>query len=276
MSSPQHPVLGLPDPGSSLPPVESLPPKSTVDENPTWGVGEVIALFVALIAVLILAVLILTYLAQRFVYTSESFMEVVQHHLLVVVGAQMLAYIVLLVIMVMVVRSGGGPQSFWQAIRWNWPRNWWIYLWGGIGLQIFIQLLGHVLPMPKGQLPIDRFFQTPANTWVLAVFGMTLGPLMEELYFRGFLYPVLARWLGVAASVLITGFGFGMIHASQLGQAWAPVLLVFLVGVVLTLVRARTKSVAAGLLVHISYNATLFAAMFAATGGFRHLEKFNQ
>jgi hypothetical protein len=54
------------------------------------------------------------------------------------------------------------------------------------------------------------------------------------------------------------------------------VLVVFLVGVALTIVRARTKSVAASMLVHMAYNGTLSLALFVASSGFRHLEKLNQ
>ena len=49
-----------------------------------------------------------------------------------------------------------------------------------------------------------------------------------------------------------------------------------LVGIVLTTVRAKTNSVAAGVLIHMAYNGTITVAMFAATNGFRHLEKLNQ
>jgi uncharacterized protein len=48
------------------------------------------------------------------------------------------------------------------------------------------------------------------------------------------------------------------------------------VGLVLTLVRALTKSVAASVLLHIAYNGTLSLLMFLATDGFRHLERLNQ
>ena len=51
---------------------------------------------------------------------------------------------------------------------------------------------------------------------------------------------------------------------------------IFLVGIVLTTVRAKTNSVAAGVLIHMAYNGTITVAMFAATDGFRHLEKLNQ
>jgi membrane protease YdiL (CAAX protease family) len=52
--------------------------------------------------------------------------------------------------------------------------------------------------------------------------------------------------------------------------------VIFLVGLVLTMVRAQQNSVAAGVLIHMAYNGTITVAMFAATDGFRHLEKLNQ
>jgi len=58
-----------------------------------------------------------------------------------------------------------------------------------------------------------------------------------------------------------------------LAHAWVPLLVLFSVGVVLTLVRARTNSVAMCVLVHMGYNGVLFGMLFYFTDGFRHLEK---
>src|SRR5579872_7587774 len=118
----------------------------------------------------------------------------------------------------------------------------------GVVQSVGLQGLAPLLPMPK-DLPIDRFFQTSKEAWVLSIFGMTLAPLMEELFFRGFLYPVLVRRLGVALAIILTAAGFGLIHAPQLGRAWGPVFVVFLVGLTLTVTRAITKSVAPGFLI---------------------------
>jgi hypothetical protein len=38
-------------------------------------------------------------------------------------------------------------------------------------------------------------------------------------------------------------------------------------------VRIRTHSVACSTLMHAIYNLTVFAVVFAGTGGFRHMEK---
>jgi membrane protease YdiL (CAAX protease family) len=54
------------------------------------------------------------------------------------------------------------------------------------------------------------------------------------------------------------------------------VLVIFIVGLALTTVRAVKKSVAATVLMHMAYNGTIFIVTFFATDGFRHMEKFNQ
>jgi len=145
----------------------------------------------------------------------------------------------------------------------------------GVALSLALQLLAHVLPMPKN-LPIDTFFQTPTEAWVLTAFSVTLAPLLEELFFRGFLYPVLLRSIGLTGAIFVTAFAFALLHGAQLLFSWGPVLVIFLVGVMLTMVRAYKDSVAAGLLIHVAYNGTISALMFIGTDGFRHLDKLNQ
>jgi len=126
--------------------------------------------------------------------------------------------------------------------------------------------------MPKST-PFDQFFATPTDAYLTVAFAVTLGPLMEELFFRGFLYPVIARRLGAFWGILLTAVPFGLIHAVQYGYAWGAVLIIILVGIVLTAVRAMTKSVASSLLAHVGYNGTLMVIAALQTDGFRHMEK---
>jgi membrane protease YdiL (CAAX protease family) len=224
------------------------------------------------LAMIFAFVLLMTFAAQRLLYPKLSIMDVAKFPLVSVL-AQLGAYLVVLAFMYTVgTRSGLG---FWQAINWNWPRHALVFLAAGVAFSLGLQGLAHLLPMPK-TLPIDKFFQTPLEAWVLSLFGMTLAPLLEELFFRGFLYPVLARRLGVVLAVVLTAAGFSLIHVPQLAQAWGPVLIVFLIGLALTIVRAVTKSVAAGVLMHMAYNGMISLLLFIASGGFRHLEKLAQ
>jgi uncharacterized protein len=211
--------------------------------------------------------------AQRLLYPKVAFLEVVTYPLVTVLG-QGLAYLLILSFMVSIVTRIPG-QHFWQAIHWNWPKNWSAFLLFGVALSVGLQAIAHFLPIPK-ELPMDRFFRTPSEAWALSLFGITFAPLLEELFFRGFLYPVLVRRLGIVIAVLVTAAAFSLIHAPQLGRAWGPVLVIFIVGLALTLTRALTKSVAASLLMHMAYNSTLSVLLFIGTDGFRHLERLNQ
>ncbi|MGI9103418.1 MAG: CPBP family intramembrane glutamic endopeptidase [Terriglobales bacterium] len=189
----------------------------------------------------------------------------------IVVPAQLAAYLVVIAYMVFLLHSRG--RTFWREIQWNWPGITWLaYAALGVALAIVVQTGSALLPVPKS-LPIDRYFRDMAGAYLMAAFGTTVAPLMEELFFRGFLYPSLARKWGVLASIIVTSAGFALIHTSQLASAWAPLLLLFIVGLVLTSVRARTSSVASSFMMHVGYNTTLFTMLFLASDHFRHLER---
>jgi membrane protease YdiL (CAAX protease family) len=92
-----------------------------------------------------------------------------------------------------------------------------------------------------------------------------------------FIVRVVANWLAgwkhpQLLAILLTGYLFGMMHAAQLGGAWAAVLVLVLVGVALTAVRAASGSVMASWLVHCAYNGTLFAAQYVSTQGFHNFQ----
>jgi membrane protease YdiL (CAAX protease family) len=244
--------------------------------DPAWNGWDVVRLICLTIAALFVGVFTVLLIARVGIYPHRGLGEIARIPLVVVAG-QSLAYLLILGYMYILVTRERSRPDFLAAIHWNWPPRsvLGVCLLGGVVLSVALQILAHFLPIPK-ELPIDSFFQTPAEAWALSILSVTLAPLMEELFFRGFLYPVLARSLGLPVAVFLTALGFAALHGMQLMFSWGPVLVIFLVGVVLTLVRARTNSVASGMLVHMAYNGTITVAMFAATDGFRHLEKLNQ
>jgi hypothetical protein len=192
----------------------------------------------------------------------------------VIVGGQLLAYVVILVLMYKVVQNHSTGNVL-ESLRWNLPPNWTAYLLAGVAMAVVLLPLGNLLPMPKN-VPMDEFFRTARDAYVLSLFGVLFAPLFEEISFRGFLYPVLARRFGLFPAIVLTSIAFAAIHASQLKYSWGPVLIIFLVGIILTTVRAFKKSVAATVLMHMAYNGTIFISAYIATDGFRHMEKFTQ
>ena len=252
-------------------PVDLVP---AAPPDPAWNGWDVLRLIFLTIVALFVGVFAVLLIAHWWVYPHTRLGEIARVPL-VVVGGQSLAYLLILTYMYVLVTRERRRPDFLAAIHWNWPSNIAVYVLAGFALSLALQGLAHLLPIPK-ELPIDSFFRTPAEAWALSILSVTLAPLMEELFFRGFLYPVLARRLGLPIAVFVTALGFALLHGAQLMFSWGPVLVIFLVGIVLTIVRAKTNSVAAGVLIHMAYNGTITVAMFAATDGFRHLEKLNQ
>jgi uncharacterized protein len=219
-------------------------------------------------------VTVVALMAQKLVYHGASWAEVAQKPVLALL-AEFLAYIAVVFYMVVLV-EGKYHVRFAEAIRWNWPRHGWpTFLAAGVGLMIVLQVVAHFLPVPKS-VPFDQFFERPLEAWLTSIFAISFGPLMEEFFFRGFLYPALVRRTGAGMAIFLTALAFGLLHALQLGFAWGLVLMIILVGAVLTVVRTVTGSVGASFLVHVAYNATLMVLTFLGTDGFRRMDRLNR
>jgi len=68
----------------------------------------------------------------------------------------------------------------------------------GLSVGWCVQALSSLIPMPKS-IPMDDFFKTPSDVWLVTIFGTLLAPLFEEVTFRGFLLPAFSiafDWLG--------------------------------------------------------------------------------
>lgn len=253
----------------SLPPVPT-PPVPKAGENPVWTGWDVLQIAGLTLFTLFIAQILIVLGARHYFFSDESWLEVAQKPSLALLS-ELLTYVVVALYMILLV-EGKYHARFWQAIRWNWPGVAGVSFIGIGVLMLGLDLLGRFLPMPKNT-PFDQFFAHRSDAYLTAVFAVTLGPLMEEVFFRGFLYPVIARRLGVFGGIVLTALPFGLIHMVQYGYAWGAVLIIFMVGVVLTTVRAVTKSVAASFLAHVGYNGTLMVLAAWATDGFRHMDK---
>ena len=192
-------------------------------------------------------------------------------------------------------------KGFFEGIHWN----------SGTALRLRKQLFitagicfvlavvnGLLLPSPKNA-PIDKIFRTPGAAWLLFLFGISLAPFFEEIIFRGFVLPAMCTacdWIrerikhvpirpldenghpqwSLAAMVigsLATSLPFAGMHAAQTGYSLGPFVLLVGVSMVLCWARLSTRSLAASVLVHASYNFLLFSLMLLGTSGFRHMDK---
>lgn len=166
----------------------------------------------------------------------------------------------------------------------------------GLLIGFAVQAASSLIPVPKS-IPMDDFFRTPSDVWLVTAFGTLLAPVFEEICFRGFLLPAFAiaydwlslpktpaareRWhtttnltfASLVFGTMVSSIFFALLHAEQLAHAWAALFVLFCVSLILTIVRIRTRSVACSVLIHASYNLSVFLTLFIATGGYRHLER---
>jgi len=264
--APDNAVLQAP----SASPLES---SGFLPENPAWSGWDVLRLALVSLVLMIAFLVAVTFVSKRLLFPQLKYMTVMTFPLVNFI-AQVCAYGVLFAVMVSTATKHGSTR-FGFAIRWNWPKRGmgWLILTGVLTL-IALQGLARLLPWPK-KSPFDEFFKRPIDAYAIAFLAITLGPLIEELFFRGFLYPVLARRLGLILGIFLTAIPFALIHFFEYG-AWGPVLVIFLVGVVLTVVRARQNSVASSFIVHAVYNGVQMGLAFVATRGFQRLDKLAQ
>jgi membrane protease YdiL (CAAX protease family) len=152
-------------------------------------------------------------------------------------------------------------EPFWQAIGWREMRpgagtirhSAIQFLAGGAVMALVVTFVGGFLNS-KETLPIEGLLKARVSMLLFAILGVLVAPLVEETIFRGFLYPVVARRIGVGAGIAVTGTLFGLMHMVQLWGGWGQIALLIFVGVMLTWVRARTGTVAASYFVHLGYN----------------------
>jgi membrane protease YdiL (CAAX protease family) len=170
---------------------------------------------------------------------------------------QSLIYALLLAVLYVVV-AWRYARPFWRSLRWTTFRLPFLCAAGGPALAIASSTLGVILKAPPIPSPIEDLISDRRSLFVMMLFLTVFGPVFEELVFRGFLFPLLARSVGPWPGILLAAAPFALVHGSQYHWSWQHLTVVGLAGAVFGFVRYKSGSTAAATLVHTGYNATLF------------------
>jgi len=101
----------------------------------------------------------------------------------------------------------------------------------------------------------------------LAIVAVTIGPMIEELLFRGVLLSALMRRMSTALSVAICAAMFGLVHLSGLDFQWYALPNLMLFGLALCWLRLRSGSLWPPILAHGLYNLFALVALLVASRG---------
>jgi len=150
-------------------------------------------------------------------------------------------------------------EPFLPSLGWTFPiPHAFLVLAGGPVLAITLSALGAILGAPSDRSDIEVLIKSRGSLAAIILFGVVLAPIFEEMLFRGFLLPLLARSMGPWLGIALTAVPFALLHGAQNHWAWQPVLLIGIAGIAFGYVRYKTGSTTAAFLMHSAYNATGF------------------
>jgi membrane protease YdiL (CAAX protease family) len=155
-------------------------------------------------------------------------------------------------------------RPFWRSLAWTGMRMpfFWVVI-AGISAAYLVALLGQFIHTPTTRNTITDLMRDRVSLLLMTAFGITLGPLCEELAFRGFLQPLLVRSLGAVPGILLAAVPFGLLHYQEYGNSWRHAAIVAAAGAAFGWMRQATGSTRASTVMHASYNALFFVAVLS-------------
>lgn len=113
------------------------------------------------------------------------------------------------------------------------------------------------------QIPLSTISDIPISTsniflrgYIFIVIGIII-PIVEEIFHRGFLYPILRKNMGVGIGICMSSLFFAIVHFSISLFIWHVIS-----GLIYTILYERTKSLIPSTTAHILHNTLLYYINF--------------
>ena len=153
-------------------------------------------------------------------------------------------------------------HPFWRSLGWTEMRlSVFRTVLFGLATCYAVAVFGALIRTPATPSQMTQLIAGRTSLLLMAAFGITVGPLCEELAFRGFLQPLLVRSLGAAPGIILAAIPFGALHFREYGNSWRHALIVAIAGAAFGWMRYRTGSTKASTLMHASFNALTFVGV---------------
>ncbi len=241
------------------PPVELTPEVVSsepveVEREPFWNYGDLALVLGLLVAFSALVLLVVGLLALKFPRIQSDPASIAMPVQLVFYLGVYLSFLVAFALRY--------HRPVFSSLGWRRPQiNLWLMGIGGVALAFVLSALGTLLRTPKIDLPFNQFTSSPATLTTFAIVAVVLAPIFEELFFRGFIQPLLSRTFGTIAGIVITACLFGALHGFEYKWVWQYALFITLAGIVFGWLRARTNSIIPSTVMHGCFNAVSVIAL---------------
>lgn len=115
------------------------------------------------------------------------------------------------------------------------------------------QFQNELLPLPS----LDS-----QNLWTMGLAVVVIAPVIEELFFRGFLFRALSNNIGLRYGSILSALIFTLLH----GQ-FGSVIPLFIIGLILNQLTYKTKSIYPSIVLHMINNGiALWITILISTG----------
>ncbi len=165
--------------------------------------------------------------------------------------------------------SEGGRKSFWKAIGWGWPgppkRVTLISI--AVALGLYGIAFGVTSVYGGNKTDLDRLIESSIYTRVAtALVAVATAPLIEEVIYRGVLYPAIEKVTGMAFAIVVVSLLFAGIHVWQYKDNIAVILVITALSFTLTMARALTGKLIPAFIIHLVFNG--IQSVLIVLGGF--------
>lgn len=122
----------------------------------------------------------------------------------------------------------------------------------GVFIMLVLTYINYVFPLEKISSGYEELMEIVMSGNFIIVFITVgvMGPIVEEIIFRGLILSELKRVIPIQAAIIIQAFLFGAYHMNLLQGMYA-----FVIGIVLGLVMVKTRSLWTAIFVHIFFNS---------------------
>lgn len=231
-----------------------------------WGVTEIVQIFVGL------------FFVEACFLSAELALSVWVHwnegakDFLVVFNGFVRDLLITFWVVVLVTRLKKTPLSSLGLTRTNLFKNvrtgFWSY-WGMVPFLLVLLLWTSVVAKmfsyePPAQAVVEIYLKRSTESFIVffTLFVAVLGPIFEEIFFRGFAYTALRARFGVTVAMIVTALVFSALHLSL--TAFLPI---FFLGLYLAYLYERTGSLVPSMTAHVLHNVI----MVGLTLGFKSL-----
>jgi membrane protease YdiL (CAAX protease family) len=232
-------------------------------DNPPWGLLAAVGVVLGSLALVVL--LQVAGIVPYFIWRAANSLPLMQggqpdKNVILISVLSMLPAHLLTLVLAWVVVTGRGKRAFWKALGWWWsPRYGFIAdIAAAIGITLGLYAVSVALFYIFGNQETDlvrMLNSSQAARYGIVVMAVLTAPLVEEVVYRGVLYPALQQRIGRLLSVLGVTFVFAAIHVPQYLPNYGAISAILILSLTLTFVRAYTGRLLPCVIIHTIFNS---------------------